>query len=280
MQHRHNVIPGVAALSSAKAGTFFLPARGVSMGKRREVRVRIALPVRVSGIDEKGNPFFQTALTVDVSRTGARLNGIRCLRATGDMVTVECRGGSAKFVVVWIGQFGSSEDGQFGVRSLEPAKRIFKVEFPPTTLDTFKAQPDQEKPVAVGATPALRVQEWDGEVERRVVERLRCSGTGQITQQGVAYPIWAKICDISLGGCYLELIFTLPKHTPIDLRMTINERTFSAKGKVATSHPGIGIGVRFISMDGESRAVLEQIIQELITKRNTELERRNLGGFE
>lgn len=253
------------------------------MGKRREVRLRTLLPVRVWGIDDKGDPFVQTAQTVDVSRTGARISGIRCLRATGDMVTIESRGGSAKFVVVWIGQLGSSEDGHFGIRALEPAKRIFKVEFPsfPAT-DAFKPQlqPDREKPTTVPATPVSAAQEWSGEVERRVVERIRCNGTGQIMQQGVAYPIWAKICDVSLGGCYLELIFTLPKHTPIDLRMTINERTFSAKGKVATSHPGIGIGVRFISMDEESRMTLGHLIQDLIAKRNAAIDRGKIGGFE
>src|SRR5512146_2634957 len=90
-----------------------------NMGRRREPRVVVSIPVRVSGIDYDGNLFTQTAQTVDVSRTGARLSGVRCLRAPGEMVTIECGPNSGRFVVVWIGLPGSDEDGAFGVKALQ-----------------------------------------------------------------------------------------------------------------------------------------------------------------
>lgn len=239
------------------------------MGKRRENRVVVTLSVRVSGTDQRGNPFVQTAQTVDVSRTGARISGIRCLRATGDLVNIESGKGTARFVVVWIGQQGSAEDGHFGARTLQPDKRIFKVELPNTIPDPYKPLPSlpEPQPFATPANPASEATQWDTS-ERRLFERLRCYGTGQIRQPGVAFPIWAKIIDVSMGGCYLELIFTLPRHAPVELQMTINDHTFAAKGTVATSHPGIGIGVRFTGMEEKNRAVLREIMEGLWAKRN------------
>ena len=104
------------------------------------------MPVRVSGIDYNGNPFSQTAQTVDVSRTGARLGGVRCLRGPGEMVTIESGAHSARFLVVWIGQPGSSEYGIFSVKALQPEKRIFRV-------DPGEPRPDGYVPPSVAPVP-------------------------------------------------------------------------------------------------------------------------------
>ncbi len=234
------------------------------MTTRREARVKAFLPVRVSGTDLNGNPFIQTAHVIDVSRVGARLSGIRCLRGAGEIVTVQCSGKIAKFSVVWIGQPGSAQDGHFGVRALNPEKRIFKVAIPETTTTCY-APMIQQLPLNPDPKPVLvrAPLPWDQKTERRKFPRVRCSGTGQILQEGVSFPIWAKICYLSLSGCYLELVFTIAPGTTIDLKMTVSGRTFSAKGVVASSHPGIGIGVSFSKLDPASKATLTEIVQDL-----------------
>ena len=236
------------------------------MGKRREHRVIASLPVVVTGTDQNGNPFTQTAQTIDVSRTGARLSGIRCLRGPGEMVTVECGSRSARFLVSWIGIPGSAEDGQFGVKALQPEKRIFRVELGEPRSDGY-IPPPAHTPEPSTTSPVLRKSEpWD-QSERRGFPRIRCSGTAQITQPGVAFPIWARIADLSLGGCYLELIFTMPRLSPVELIVTLNERRFAAKGTVVTSHPGIGVGVRFTDIGNESRSVVTELLRELTAER-------------
>lgn len=235
------------------------------MGKRRENRIAVSLPVVVTGVDQQGNPFSQTARTVDVSHTGARMTGIRCLRGSGEMVTVECNGRAARFLVTWIGQPGSSEDGEFGIKALQPEKRIFRIEAGAPRPDLYQA------PVMTCADPAppaaaARAEVWDRS-ERRGYPRYRCSGTAQITQPGVAFPIWARISDLSLGGCYLELIFTMPRLSPVELILTVDDRRFAATGAVVTSHPGIGVGIRFNSMGGDSRGVLHELLRKLSAPR-------------
>ncbi len=231
------------------------------MGKRRDNRVVVSMGVRVSGIDYDGNPFTQTAQTIDVSRTGARLSGIRCLRGPGEMVTIECGGLSARFLVVWVGQPGSSEDGHFGVKALQPEKRIFRVDPGAPRPDVY-VPPLQQPSEPFVPTPPTPSSPWDRS-ERRGAKRIRCSGTGHITQPGVAFPIWAKVADVSMGGCYVELVFAIPRGSIVDVSLTINNKTFAAKGKVVTSHPGVGIGIRFSHISPEDQKILADLLEEL-----------------
>lgn len=76
--------------------------------------------------------------------------------------------------------------------------------------------------------------------------------------------IWAKVTDISSGGCYVEMVFTIPRGTEVELKLTINTRNFAAKAKVVTSHPGVGVGIKFTELTPEDRQVLGEILQELV----------------
>lgn len=232
-----------------------------AVGKRREPRVVVSIPVRVSGIDRGGNPFSQTAQTVDVSRTGARISGVRCLRETGEMVTLQCGTRSARFMVVWIGRPGSPEEGQFGVKALEPEKCIFRIDTGEPRPDGY-VKPVTEPPGDPFTFQPLPTQSWD-RTERRRAPRLPCSGTGQIRQPGVAFPVWAEVTDVSSGGCYVQMAFTISRASEVDLQLTINERTFAAKGKVVTSHPGVGMGIQFTHLTQENEKALAEILKEL-----------------
>lgn len=234
------------------------------MGKRRENRALVSLPVLVTGLDQSGNPFSQTAQTIDVSRTGARLSGIRCLRGPGDMISIECGPRSARFRVIWVGIPGSSEDGHFGVKALQPDKRIFKID--PGELRTDGYVQQAQTPNLSTATPSIPKPVWD-QSENRSNPRIRCSGTGQITQPGVAYPIWARVTDLSMGGCYLELVFAVAQNSPVELKLTVLEHTFTATGTVATSHPGVGVGIKFTRVEDESRKILVELLQKLSAPR-------------
>jgi hypothetical protein len=70
----------------------------------QEDRISKRLRVWVRGIDRFGNPFLQSAESVNVSRGGARLDGnISFLTRKGQTIEVEYRGRVARFAVVWTG---------------------------------------------------------------------------------------------------------------------------------------------------------------------------------
>jgi hypothetical protein len=99
---------------------------------RKEPRVAKSLRVIVKGIDAKGNPFAQTAYTVDLSKDGARLDGIGFLTSPGQTIEVRRRWSFRKgqFRVVWIGQVGTSESNHVGVFGLQRDKKLWPVELP------------------------------------------------------------------------------------------------------------------------------------------------------
>ena len=99
---------------------------------RKKPRIPKTLRVIVKGMDSKGNPFAQTAYTVDLSQDGARLDGVGFLTAPGQTIEVRRRWGlrKARFRVVWIGQMGTSESNQVGVYGLQSDKDIWRIELP------------------------------------------------------------------------------------------------------------------------------------------------------
>lgn len=97
---------------------------------RKELRIPQSLRVRVRGLDRNGQKFAQSALTVDVSQHGARLDGIGYLTWRGETIEVSHRWRKARFRVVWVGDIGTPQAGQAGLYCLEPNKDIWRDRLP------------------------------------------------------------------------------------------------------------------------------------------------------
>ena len=74
------------------------------MGMRRELRLYLALKVRVWGLDANGRGFEQDATTVDITGSGARLAGITCSLRSGCRIWLQHRGCKGNFWVRWVGK--------------------------------------------------------------------------------------------------------------------------------------------------------------------------------
>jgi hypothetical protein len=91
----------------------------------KEPRIPKKIRVSVKGIDTNGNAFKQTVQTINISRSGARLDGPLCLKGPGEVIQVKRRWKKAKYRVVWIGQMGTPEAYQLGICLLEPKKKVW-----------------------------------------------------------------------------------------------------------------------------------------------------------
>jgi hypothetical protein len=111
---------------------------------RQKPRVPKTLRVTVKGYDAKGNPFAQSAYTVDLSKDGARLDGVGFLTKPGDTIEVRRRWRKARFKVVWIGQVGTSESNHVGVFGLQKEKDIWHVELPEGPTPPDKSKPPKK----------------------------------------------------------------------------------------------------------------------------------------
>jgi len=93
----------------------------------RKARLAKTLQVWVRGIDRNGNPFVQSARTIDIGQSGARLDGLGYLTGPGEIVHVKRGWRKARFRVVWIGQLGTPEADQVGICCVEGNKDIWRV---------------------------------------------------------------------------------------------------------------------------------------------------------
>jgi len=85
---------------------------------RQERRVTAILPVRVRGTDDAGNTFQELAYTLEITRFGARLAGMRHQLKPQDVVTVQYRERRIEFQVVWTKPLKGTSECQAGLRNV------------------------------------------------------------------------------------------------------------------------------------------------------------------
>ncbi|MBI2817683.1 MAG: hypothetical protein HYX72_12160 [Acidobacteria bacterium] len=106
------------------------PKSAESSKKRpKELRHRREVRVRVRGRDRYGNVFTQTAFSVNISRSGARLHGIGSV-TPGQTVEVRRFLRNARFSVIWTGQRGTPLENEMGICCLNPNKNFWGLPAP------------------------------------------------------------------------------------------------------------------------------------------------------
>ena len=83
--------------------------------------------------------------------------------------------------------------------------------------------------------------------DRREHPRVKVRVPVELCPEGSEVPIGAATSDISLGGCYVEMMFTLAKGTKLEISMKI-DGTVLALGTVVTCDPHVGNGIKFNRM--------------------------------
>ena len=125
----------------SKVGLAFKrPVPGFWRTNPRKARMAKTIQVWVRGIDRSGNPFVQSAHTIDIGQSGARLEGVGYLTGPGEIVQVKHGWRKARFRVVWIGQLGTPEANQIGICCLE-GKDLWRVPVSESETDKPKKPP-------------------------------------------------------------------------------------------------------------------------------------------
>jgi len=99
---------------------FLADLRAQRLGKRRDPRIDIALPVQLTGVDASGRPLSQRVMTVNISRRGALLEGIHGVLKPGDNVSLGRGGKSENFRVAWVVDADTPAGAQIGVAAVDP----------------------------------------------------------------------------------------------------------------------------------------------------------------
>ena len=157
------------------------------MGQRREPRKEVKVPVRIFGTDVNGKTFSENLFTVNVSREGAKLEGVRPIIKVGESIGMAHGQSKGRFCVKWVGEPGTAQEGQVGLQNLSPEKSIWDFPLPAPGLDEYGRH-------SMGT-------------ERRKYTRLKCVNsielhpTGTMRRFGAKLPISVWAAALSRCRC-------------------------------------------------------------------------------
>lgn len=231
------------------------------MPRRSEPRLPQEAAVRIFGIDSQGRPINLATKTLDISRMGARLGGVRCWDFPGEIIGVRHGTEKARFRIVWVGTPGSPMEGQIGLQCVEAGRYIFGV-MPPSS-DARPEMPSFESQRTRGNQLGLLSQQRSGPEHRRREQRYDASGGVNIREIGVGVPQWTMLHDISIGGCYVETTSPLPPLSRVELTIQVGDYRIDCKGSVTVKHPLVGMGIKFAEMTPLNRDRLIHLIASL-----------------
>jgi methyl-accepting chemotaxis protein len=88
--------------------------------ERRDPRIEVSLPVRLTALDGNGQDGDQEVWTINVSQHGALLKGIRGQLSTGSRVSLGRLDKREDFLIEWVGKENTPKSGQIGVSAVNP----------------------------------------------------------------------------------------------------------------------------------------------------------------
>jgi hypothetical protein len=132
-----------------------------------------------------------------------------------------------------------------GAAYLRALKRAGNVEPPGTPAPGTPASP----------APAAR--------ERRRHPRYKCEGGLQFRTAEATVLTRVTFSDLSLSGCYVEIMSTCPPGTSLQMTLELRGLRVQCEAAVRTSYPFLGMGIEFTRMTEASRQHLEEMVRSL-----------------
>ena len=217
-----------------------------------------------------GMPFMQTAYAVDITRMGARLVDLYCLPEIGE-VTLGHGGQKARYKIAWTGSLGGAEAGEVGLRLLEADKNIWGKSLAKaasakrdhgnghTSHAAHHAPPSVVPAMAGAAVAAAPVY-----TRQRMHPRYSAHAATEVLPDGALKPVWATLTKISASGFYAETPSPLLPETCVIVTLRTLVGEIKAQGITRSSHPGVGMGIAFVSMQAEDTSRLQRFIEQVV----------------
>ncbi len=98
---------------------------------------------------------------------------------------------------------------------------------------------------------------------RRGEHRFACKLSAEIYRLGTIVPNHCTLSDISEGGCYVEMPSPFPAESGVEILVRTADTKLRIRGQVLATHPGFGMGVRFIFRDSAEREEVMRLLAVL-----------------
>jgi len=239
------------------------------MGRRRATRLPIQVSVSVSGFDADRNPFVKPAKTIDISQEGIRLTGVPCAAGPGEVVRVQYKDKRARYRIVWMDR----ETGTLGLAWVEGASPLFSDHLAQvgdeTEPDMFAVPENAVEVASPSRHSSERGESERREGERRQYRRFNCTGGATVREPGDQFGMDGRVLDISMSGCYVEMMSPMRVGTKVHLDMKLSKHKLSLPGIVRVSQLNMGMGVEFVNFPAGEREKLDEVITELSGEHGT-----------
>jgi hypothetical protein len=111
-----------------------------------------------------------------------------------------------------------------------------------------------------------------GYVEKRRSPRYSFIASAELIEERADVRIATRVSELSLHGCYLDMMNPFPKGTMVLVKISAGDAFFEAKSQIVYSQPNMGAGVGFLAVEPASQIVLDRWLDEL------EREHKRLAG--
>lgn len=98
--------------------------------------------------------------------------------------------------------------------------------------------------------------------ERRRTPRYTFIASAELIEERSDVRIASRVSELSLYGCYLDMMNPFPVGTLVLVKISAGEAFFEARSKVVYSQPNMGAGVAFLETEPQYQPVLERWLDE------------------
>jgi len=97
--------------------------------------------------------------------------------------------------------------------------------------------------------------------ERRIFPRYTVHVQVELHEDGNEIPLRLETTDLSRGGCYVQMMMTLPLAVYVNATLWLDNTPVRVRGRVVTRHPQFGNGIMFLEFEGNGEQVLTRYLE-------------------
>jgi c-di-GMP-binding flagellar brake protein YcgR len=114
---------------------------------------------------------------------------------------------------------------------------------------------------------AVNPSQW--EIERRQHLRVKAAFQAELRREDNGALLRVETADISSGGFYVEMMFTLEVGCRLDVVLWLGAEKVSVRCIVVTQHPQFGNGIKFLDLKPEDQQRLRVLLETWTTNHTT-----------
>jgi PilZ domain len=100
------------------------------------------------------------------------------------------------------------------------------------------------------------------ERERRRTPRYIFIASAELYEEHRDVRVASRVSELSLHGCYLDMMNPFPTGTLILLKIFAGDLTFQSKAQIVYATPNVGAGVKFLDVEPKYAPVLQHWLEE------------------